>query len=36
MQVDHDDGNHKNQTEQQNQADEEGDHIGAEGKVCIK
>nr|XP_020637165.1 heat shock 70 kDa protein 4L [Pogona vitticeps] len=34
MQVDHDDGNHKNQTEQQNQADEEGDHIGAEGKTA--
>lgn len=34
MQVDHDDGIHKNQTEQQNQADEEGDHIGAEGKTA--
>ncbi|KAJ7326971.1 hypothetical protein JRQ81_016730 [Phrynocephalus forsythii] len=34
MQLDHDDGNHKNQTEQQNQADEEGDHIGAEGKTA--
>ncbi|XP_066488143.1 heat shock 70 kDa protein 4L isoform X1 [Tiliqua scincoides] len=34
MEVDHDDGNHKNQAEQQNHADEETDHIGAEGKTA--
>lgn len=36
MEVDHDDGNHKNHAEQQNQADEEADPIGAEGKVNIE
>lgn len=36
MQVDQDDGNHRNQTEQHNQAEEETDHLGAEGKVSIK
>ncbi|KAH0615971.1 hypothetical protein JD844_026671 [Phrynosoma platyrhinos] len=34
MQVDQDDGNHKDQTDQQNQAEEESDHIGAEGKTA--
>ncbi|XP_062992441.1 heat shock 70 kDa protein 4L [Elgaria multicarinata webbii] len=33
MQAEHDGGNHRNQTEQ-NQADEEVDHIGAEGKTA--
>ncbi|XP_042323003.1 heat shock 70 kDa protein 4L isoform X3 [Sceloporus undulatus] len=32
MHVDQDDGHHKDQTDQHNQAEEEGDHIGAEGK----
>ncbi|XP_060102792.1 heat shock 70 kDa protein 4L [Heteronotia binoei] len=34
MQVDQDDGNHRNQTEQHNPADEETDHLGAEGKTA--
>lgn len=36
MQVDQDDGNHKNQHEQHNQGDEEVDHISCEGKVSMK
>ncbi|KAL8207024.1 UNVERIFIED_CONTAM: Heat shock 70 kDa protein 4L, partial [Gekko kuhli] len=34
MQVDQDDGNHRNQTEQHSQAEEETDHLGAEGKTA--
>uniref|UniRef100_A0A8D0CGA2 Heat shock 70 kDa protein 4L n=1 Tax=Salvator merianae TaxID=96440 RepID=A0A8D0CGA2_SALMN len=34
MQVDQDDGNHRNQVEHQNQADEEIDHMGTEGKTA--
>ncbi|XP_054845640.1 heat shock 70 kDa protein 4L [Eublepharis macularius] len=34
MQVDQDDGNHRNQTEQHSQADEETDNLGAEGKTA--
>lgn len=34
MEIDHDDGNHKNQGEQQNHADEEAEHIGTEGKTA--
>ncbi|XP_048365056.1 heat shock 70 kDa protein 4L isoform X2 [Sphaerodactylus townsendi] len=34
MQVDQDDGNHRNQTEQRSQADEETDHLGVEGKTA--
>ncbi|XP_028598687.2 heat shock 70 kDa protein 4L [Podarcis muralis] len=34
MQVDQDDGNHKNQHEQHNQGDEEVDHISCEGKTA--
>ncbi|XP_015265185.1 PREDICTED: heat shock 70 kDa protein 4L [Gekko japonicus] len=34
MQVDQDDGNQRNQTEQHNQAEEETDHLGAEGKTA--
>ncbi|XP_042323006.1 heat shock 70 kDa protein 4L isoform X5 [Sceloporus undulatus] len=34
MHVDQDDGHHKDQTDQHNQAEEEGDHIGAEGKTA--
>lgn len=35
-QVEQDDGNHKSQSEQQNQTEEEVDHVGAEGKVSSK
>ncbi|XP_077156458.1 heat shock 70 kDa protein 4L isoform X2 [Paroedura picta] len=34
MQIDQDDGNHRNQAEQNNQGDEETDHLGAEGKTA--
>lgn len=36
MQIDQEEGNQKNQADQQSQADEETEQVGAETKVCIK